>query len=292
MIRKRKTIDELTVVDDYMFGRVMSRPPVASLFLEALYGRPVEKIHDICVQSVHQDKYDSHGVRFDVEFRGDDTLYDIEMQQYDSTYADDPVALINRARYYHASMITGVFKPGDSYRTLLTTQVIFICEFDPFRAGLPIYTQVPRILEMPTSAIRGGNTTYLNFMYPRTHVNPAGLSPAMIEYLDYLRDPQGRYHSDLCKETERSVSLVKRDNEERRTYMSLQETIERECRVAHKEGRDEGLEEGRKEMQERNIRALMQSMRCTEEEARKLLGLSHSEPKAGQYRSDDMKLPR
>lgn len=81
MSTERKRFEDLTLADDFMFGKVMTDTSVAKLFIEKLFGKRVVSIKDPTAQATVEPQYGSRGVRFDVLFEGDATIYDIEMQQ-------------------------------------------------------------------------------------------------------------------------------------------------------------------------------------------------------------------
>ncbi len=59
-----KTLDELTLADDFMFCIVMSRPDTAKQFLELLYSKTIESIQSSQKQAVAENMSDKHGSRF------------------------------------------------------------------------------------------------------------------------------------------------------------------------------------------------------------------------------------
>ena len=99
-----KSYSELTLADDFMFWKVMSRPAIAKQFLESLFRRSIKSIEFSGGQSTHKEFANRPGVRFDVEFHGDGKIYDIEMQNSGSSSEKGILELINRARYYHAML--------------------------------------------------------------------------------------------------------------------------------------------------------------------------------------------
>ena len=73
-------------------------------------------------------------VRLDVRTADPEHEYNIEMQTMDS--GDLPL----RARYYQSLMDVETTRRGVPYRSLRHSVVIFICLFDPFGRGAPVYT--------------------------------------------------------------------------------------------------------------------------------------------------------
>ena len=63
-------------------------------------------------------------------------VYDIEMQCSNSPRND----LAKRSRFYQSLIDGELLDKGKPYEELNPSYVIFICTFDPFHRGLPIYT--------------------------------------------------------------------------------------------------------------------------------------------------------
>ena len=63
-------------------------------------------------------------------------VYDIEMQCSNSPRND----LAKRSRFYQSLIDGELLDKGKPYEELNPSYVIFICSFDPFHRGLPIYT--------------------------------------------------------------------------------------------------------------------------------------------------------
>ena len=74
--------------------------------------------------------------------------YNIEMQIVNQHN------LLERSLYYQSMMITNMLNPGESYRDLHYSYVIFLCEFDPLEEGDRVITTLERrIVENPTKEL-------------------------------------------------------------------------------------------------------------------------------------------
>lgn len=101
----KKTLQDLTIKDNFMFGAVMTDPE------------------------------NCKGVRLDVYAKDDtNTRYNIEMQVLRKS------TLGKRSRYYHSQIDMDLLLSGSDYRELPDTYVIFICDFDPFGFGKYSYS--------------------------------------------------------------------------------------------------------------------------------------------------------
>lgn len=129
-----KSIDELTFIDDYMFGVVMRDPEVCKGVLERLLHIKVDHIEYPELQKQIKATYESKGVRFDVYVDDGKTVYDIEMENHHIN------SIGKRTRYYQSLIDVDQLFAGMDYRKLKESYVIFICKKDPFGLNLQRYS--------------------------------------------------------------------------------------------------------------------------------------------------------
>jgi len=131
---RHKSVDELTFIDDFMFGTVMKNKPICKGVLERLLHIKVGKIEYPSLQKTIAPFYESKGIRLDVYVAEPSRAFDIEIQ------TAIPPDLPKRTRYYQSLMDVDCLLRGQSYAELKESYVIFICTQDPFDKGLPVYT--------------------------------------------------------------------------------------------------------------------------------------------------------
>ena len=68
MARKRKSFEELTITDDFMFGAVMPDPRRCKKLLESILGIKIERVEYPERQKIIDIAYDSKSVRIDVYY--------------------------------------------------------------------------------------------------------------------------------------------------------------------------------------------------------------------------------
>lgn len=131
---RRKTLQVLTMKDNFMFGAVMSVEENCAGFLELVLGIEIEQIVISKEKSiVYHPEY--KGVRLDIYARDENnTHYDVEMQVKSGD------ALGKRARYYRSQMDMECLASGVEHEMLPKTFVIFVCDFDPFGKERYVYT--------------------------------------------------------------------------------------------------------------------------------------------------------
>ncbi len=75
-----KDFDDLTIVDDYMFYRVMEDTDICKTLLNIVLRGKIEPIIEIELQKTIADGGQAKGVRFDVWAKSrNGTIYDVEM---------------------------------------------------------------------------------------------------------------------------------------------------------------------------------------------------------------------
>ena len=154
---KRKTLNELTLKENFMFSAVMITEPENCRHL-------LEMALDIKIERVEVDREKSliynpeyRGVRLDV-YASDEkhTHYDVEMQVQKKS-------LPRRARYYHSQMDMDVLLSGKAYDQLPDSYVLFLCDYDPFGQGKYRYSRKQYFEEVPEYAYDdGSHTVYLS----------------------------------------------------------------------------------------------------------------------------------
>ena len=133
-MRKRKTLQDLTIKDNFLFGAVMSVEENCKGFLELVLGVPISQVVVSKEKSmIYHPEY--KGVRPDIYAEDENrTHYNVEIQIKKKKSPG------KRSRYYHSQMVMEALASGEDYETLPDTFVIFVCDFDPFGEHLYCYT--------------------------------------------------------------------------------------------------------------------------------------------------------
>ncbi len=133
-MKKRKTLQDLTIKDNFLFGAVMHVEENCKGFLELVLGFPIAHVVVSKERSmIYHPEY--KGVRLDIYAEDENhTHYNVEMQMRRKK------ALGKRSRYYHSQIVMEALESGEEYETIPDTFVIFVCDFDPFGKELYCYT--------------------------------------------------------------------------------------------------------------------------------------------------------
>ena len=240
---------DATITENFLFEKVMHNKRICK--------RLIEKILDITIQSIEFPeaeksitiRRDSKSVRLDV-YVTDDTgrVYDIEMQ-CTNPFDDE---LVKRTRYYQGMIDMDLIDKGMNYTELNSTYIIFICTFDLFGLGYPMYTFRNVCLEDNTLELNDGTTKlFLNSTSVIPYDSPdtfpySNLDDDIFYFLQYINGhaPQGKFVNEIDTE----VGKVKESKEMEKSYMTYAMEIERHRREAKNIGiaigREEGLKQG------------------------------------------------
>ena len=241
-----KRYEELTIADDFMFGKVMEDKKLCREVLECLLDHPVGELED--VQTERQFRYTTEGkpIRLDVYTRDRNHVYDAEMQNLNHQ-AVEKLELPKRSRFYQSAMDMDHLDKGKSYRELPEGKVLFLCTFDPFGLGYVKYSFQNRCEENQELCLRDGTEKVFYNCVSSSEEVPEHLK----ELYDYIRT--GRAESALTRKIEEAVGRARRNEEWRAEYMKellhdddVREAGRAEGRVEGRaEGRRDGLSEGR-----------------------------------------------
>ena len=107
-----------------------------------LLGKKIEKIRHFRKQDYIKHSPEAHAVFLDVKLLADGRVINVEIQ---TTNKSD---LILRSLYYQSTTDASLLPKGKLYTALPDLLTIFICTFDAFSKGLPLYTVRNTIKEL------------------------------------------------------------------------------------------------------------------------------------------------
>lgn len=230
----KKTLQELTIKDNFMFCTVMSDEHNCRRFLEMVLQFPIERVEVSEERNLFYHP-EFKGIRLDVYAKDENnTRYDVEMQ------AVKKDVLPKRARYYHSQIDMKLLQSGAKYSELPNAYVIFICDFDPFGEKKYQYTFESRCVEdLHIRAADGVHSIYLS----TCGANEDEVSEALVRFLKFvkadLKESRSDFNDDYINHLQNVVENVKRSREQEERYMLFEELLEQE--------REEGKAEGKAE---------------------------------------------
>lgn len=237
----KKTLQELTLKDNFLFAAVMTDPENCRQFLELALGLEIERVEvDTEKNMVYHPEY--RGVRLDVYARDEHhTRFNVEMQVAKQE-------LKKRVRYYHSQMDMELILAGTPYEELPDCYVLFICDFDPFGIGKYRYTLKNVFVEDEHFAYCDGSHTVFLSTKGR---NEKDVPPQLVSFLKYvaaeLNESTADFEDEFVSKLQRSVKKIKADREMGGRYMLFEELLRNEHREGFLEGKAEGIEQGKVE---------------------------------------------
>ena len=147
--RARKKLAEMNLLDDFLFGSVVTYPEIGERFvrilLKTIFGSEFKYLSVAAQKVFYGADSDLHGTRLDVyiepeekDSEGKVTVYDMEPDRKDSIA--DKKALPRRVRFYHGKIIARGLSSGADYDELKNVVVIMVMPYDPFGLDRMVYT--------------------------------------------------------------------------------------------------------------------------------------------------------
>lgn len=216
----RKTLEEMNLLDDFLFKEVVSYPEIGEQFvrsiLKTIFGKEFKYLSVTAQKAYYGADTGLHGARLDVyiEMKEDDdveghaAVYDIEPEQKDKSA--DIKSLPRRVRFYHGKIAARSLNSGADYETLKNVIVILIMPFDPFGRNRMLYTIKNKCVELPDMEYEDGASTL--FLYTKgTEGIPSEAVEQLLHYME-VTTYENAVNEDLRK-IHRMVDTVKKDPE-------------------------------------------------------------------------------
>ncbi len=235
-----KTLQELTILDAFMFGAVMENPDICKDFLELVLGFPIDHV-EIDKEKSLQYHPEYKGVRLDVlakDAKG--TRFNVEMQV-------NSTPIERRSRYYHSQMDMDMLEKGMPYDRLPDAYVIFICNYSPFDSNKYMYTFESTCKELPSYTMNDGVHTII---LSNRGENAEEVPKKLVDFLEYTKEEANERESvsenPFIRRVQDSIRRIKNNRNMEGKYMQLQLLLEEAKEEARKEGREEGRREEHK----------------------------------------------
>ena len=242
----KKKLEELNLLDDFLFGTLISHPVYgerfAGILVKTILNRDVKILKIVSQMNYYGQDTDRHGARLDVYIEEEDgivqgdvqlsSIYDIEPEQNNDTASRN--ALPRRVRFYRSTIDVRSLQSGTDYDRLKNVIIIMLLPYDPFGYGRMMYTVRNKCIEEPAMEYDDGALNL--FIYTRGKIG--AISQDLKELLQYLENTTwSNAVSEPLREVQSMVDKVKCDKEVSISYMK---SYERD-RMIRKEGLEEGL---------------------------------------------------
>ena len=234
MSKNKKSLQDLTLLDRFLFAEVMEDPKTFENILSIILGE------DISIKGRPQSEHESRTsplkrqVRLDVWAEDEtDAVYNVDAQK------ENTKNLPHRSRFYQALIDSKLLDPGEvDFSNMKDCYSIIIAPFDLFGRGLYQYTFQMTCAETGQPLEDGATRIFLN-----THgKNSENISPELKELLYYMEHTTEEISCSTSRlqEIKNHVNIVKSSEEIGVKYMQEWEEKILEKRKARAEGRAEG----------------------------------------------------
>ena len=230
MSKNKKSLQDLTLLDRFLFAEVMEDPKTFENILSIILGE------DISIKGRPQSEHENRTsplkrqVRLDVWAEDEtDAVYNIEAQK------ENTKNLPHRSRFYQALIDSKLLDPGEvDFSNMKDCYSIIIAPFDLFGRGLYQYTFQMTCAETDQLLEDGATRIFLN-----THgKNSEDISPELKELLYYMEHTTEEISCSTSRlqEIKNHVNIVKSSEEIGVKYMQEWEEKILEKRKARAEG--------------------------------------------------------
>lgn len=229
---KANYVEDQTFTDAFMFGKVMEDKERCRRVLECLLGRTIGELTDVVSEKHLMQTKDGKMIRLDIYTKDENSMFDLEMQNLNNQTVEK-LDLPKRSRFYQSELDVDFLNRNASYKNLPENNVVFICTFDPFGRGRPVYEFENRTAETPPQPLHDGRRTYFfNCTY-----EDSDIPKELIHFYEFVRS--GKAEDALTKDLQKAVE------ENKMNFIYRSEHLRQ--RIMLEDAREEGREEGRKE---------------------------------------------
>ncbi len=241
---QRKTLEEMNLLDDFLFGSVVFYPEIGERFvrslLKTIFGREFKHLTVTAQKVFYGADTKLHGARLDVYIEpekeapeGKAAVYDIEPDRNDNSF--DKKELPRRVRFYHGKIVARSLSSGADYNSLKDVIIIMIMPYDPFGLDRMVYTMKNKCVEVPEMEYEDGASTL--FLYTRGTIGIP--SEAVRQLLHYMEDTtyENAVNKEL-REIHRMVETVKEDPEVTEMHIQMVEDIMKMARENAKQAEE------------------------------------------------------
>lgn len=243
--------DAITIKNNFLFQETLRNKSLCKQLLERVLHIQVKTIRYMETEKTMKAQLTSKNTRLDVYVEDKDgNVADIEMQTTDTksviNYDErDEKTIIRelplRTRYYQNIIGTNMLRKGMHYRELKKAYVIFICTFDPFGSGLPVYHFTYRCKE--DCNLQMGDLTENIFL----NVKAADKTDDE-ELAAFLRYVNGqRATTSFTRMLDKEATRIRNNDDWRLKAMTLDMEIKDMKKREREKGKQEGLRVGKQE---------------------------------------------
>ena len=257
--------DSLTFANNYVFQEVLKNKKLCQYLIEKILHIQIKDIRYLIEERhINSARISSKSIRLDVYVENEEgTVLDIEMQVTGENSTvnagkDETVVVKGlplRTRYYQSLISMDMLKRGMKYRELRKSYVIFICTFDPFGKGLPMYHFTYRCKE--DTRLEMGDLT--ENIYLNAKAADKAEDASLADFLSYV--DSGKAGSKFTQAIDAETKRVTNDEEWRERFVTWEMDLKIMCEDAEKKGVQAGIALGKKEGEKEKALAIAKALK-------------------------------
>ena len=268
----RKLLDEMNLIDDFLFNEIMADErkgeEVCRMILSRVLKREISKITFSPQKEFPGIAESTHGIRLDAFIKEqtgsgeyDFSVYDIEPDQR----KDKKLMLPKRSRYYTDLMDVHLLETGADYDKLPELVTIFILTYDPFGDGAMYYEAGSVIKTHPNIPYDDGIRRIFLYTDGKLPEAAGEDEKKLKDLLMYIKNStETNVTDDMTRRLDEIVKETKANKYVGVRFMKNWELL----REARKEGMEEGKEEERVNTERERQRAEAAEKRADAAESR------------------------
>lgn len=266
MGKKKNSLRETNISNDWLFGKTMSDAELCRMLLEKVLGVKIKRVEFLNNQQIVDNLNAVKGIRLDIYVESDESVvYDVEMQTKNKE-------VVKRSRFYQSSLDMDMIVKGDSYKQLSPSYIIFICTFDLFKLGRYQYSF--RYWCDEDKELLLGDGTHKVFLNTQGTIDD--VDEDIKEFLAYVENSTEEVakncKGNLVKRVHEKVEAIRNDEECEVEYMTYLDRLNEEREEGRVEGREQGKIELVEEMVKKNLDVdlIMQITKLTEQQIKEI----------------------
>lgn len=227
---KKRSLEELNVLDDFLFQEMITRGEEGENFcrilLSTILGENIRNVKVIPQKNILGISPDRHGIRMDAYIEVGTEMEENGTEAADAEILPDIYGIepnkyltnseAKRTRYYHSLIDAKILKSGVNYEKLRNVVIIMIFPYDPFGKDRMIYTFTSMCKEDNTIKYDDGIKT----IYLYTKGKKGNPSAELRDMLKYIEDStKENADNENLRQIHRLVDEVRHDKEVDINYM-------------------------------------------------------------------------
>jgi predicted transposase/invertase (TIGR01784 family) len=259
MAKNMKPLQELDLLDRFLFAVAMEDPVIQKNILEILLEKQIHLLQQIETEKEFRTSPLRRSIRVDVYSKDDENnIYNAEAQKQNK--GNHP----KRSRYYQALLDSSLLEPGvKDFNMIPNVTLIQIAPFDLFGKKKCRYTFRMKCDEVEGLALEDGAVRIFFNTHGEKEEGMSDELMALLHYIEHTTEENAdQSESEKIQEIHKRIQNIKKNEEVGVRYMQAWEELAYEREEGYEDGRKIGRSEGRLEERKEGIQNLIEALRA------------------------------